>query len=295
MSSAKLSERRGGILALAVAVLSGAAIPAFADPLVGKTTSKVIATVAHIIVERIGGSTLDRVVAPYIDETLVQYLSGDPAKIQPALEQQRVEISQHLNDSAEKDIPILKAQLALVQKELNALKALQNAAPGSASLTEASTTVRQTAAQMAVGLEDRGVQLAKVQQKLEDVTVRFQRADTADSKTGPSPAAATLRPPSFDCHKARTEMEHLICDNPKLGDIDGRLGEVYWELRHFLAPSESQQLRKEEIAWIRRRDQSLDDACKHGDAVDMPCVIGLWKERIDQLEAQLQNAKGRRL
>jgi uncharacterized protein YecT (DUF1311 family) len=294
MFPSKLSEWRGGLVVLMVAAVPAAPTIALADPLVGKTTSKVIATVAHIIVERVGGPTLDRIVSPYIDDNLVDYLSGDPNKIEPALVEQRTKIEQQMTDSSAEDVRVLKAQLELVQKELAAVKAMQAAPAGGAAVPQPSLVeVRETAKVMAEDIDRRGVQLAAVEQKLEDVS-RVQRAVASDSLAPPA-GASLLREPSFDCARARTEMEHLICDTPTLRDLDGRLGEAYGGLRAFLSPSQFQQLKREEIAWIRARDRALQDRCKPRGTVDMPCVAGLWRERIAQLEGQLAHAKARSL
>ena len=282
-------------LAAVIAVVSLGVTSALADPLVGATTSKVITTIAHIIVERIGGSTVDKILAPYIDDTLNEYLRGDPARVEPVLEERRDQIAQQLGgNSAEKDIPILKAQLELVQKELTALRALQKA-PESVALANTDKHLADGVVQMEKKIDTRTAQLDSVQQKLDDVTVRVGQADASAKPAEAAPEKVALQSPSFDCHKAKKEIEHLICDNPTLADIDGRLGKVYWELRHFLAPSESEQLRREEIAWIKHRGERLKSECTPDGKVDLPCVIGLWKERIDQLQAQLQNAKARQL
>jgi uncharacterized protein YecT (DUF1311 family) len=252
----------------------------------------VLTTIAHIIIERVGGSTVDKIVGPYVDDALKTYLRGDPKQ---ALEQQQAQITQKIPDSAEKDIPVLKAQLELIQKELKALRALQQAAPNSDATMQVSAKLQEGVTYMEHQLDDRDAELADVERNLKEVTVRFEQADKGQPAPSAAPKPTQLKKPSFNCNKAKTKTELLICHDAALGDIDGRLGEVYWELHRFLAPSEAQQLKKQEIAWIRRRDQQLATLCTTNGEVNMPCVIGLWKERIDQLKAQLQTAKARRL
>ena len=283
--------RRVLVITIVLFGLGGAS--ALADPL-DTTTSKVITTIAHIIVERVAGSTVDRIIAPYIDDTLRSYLVGNPGKVEPALQQAEVKLTQQVQgaDVAEAELPILKQQLALVQKELAALQAIRTnpeVKPSSDAVQKVDVHLADGVVQMEKSIDTRDEQLATVQQKLADVSARVDRPSASAVQPG------ALRKPSFDCAKATKEMEHLICDNPSLADIDGRLGEVYWELRHFLEPSESQELKRQEIAWIKRRVDVMKDQCMPGGKTDLPCVIGLWKVRISQLETQLQNAKARKL
>ncbi len=292
MLSSRSYRLRAAILAATLPTVFFGAYSVIAEPLVSETTSKVLATIAHIIIERVGGSTVDRIVGPYVDDTLKTYLRGDPKQ---ALEQQQTQVNQKLSDSAEKDIPVLKAQLALIQEELRALRALQQATPNSGTTTQVSSNLQAGVTSMERRLYTRGDELASVERNLKEVAVRVEQAD----KNLPSPSVtsrpAQLKKPSFNCNKAKTKAELLVCREATLGDIDGRLGEVYWELHRFLAPSEARELKKQEIAWIRRRDRQLTTSCTADDEVDLPCVIGLWKERVGQLETQLQTAKARQL
>lgn len=283
---------RAAIFAATLAAVFLGTYSVIAEPLVSETTSKVLATIAHIIIERVGGSTVDRIVGPYVDDALKTYLRGDPKQ---ALEQQQAQVNRKLSDSAEKDIPVLKAQLVLIQEELRALRALRQAAPNSGTTTQVSSNLQEGVTHMERKLNDRGAELAGVERNLKEVAVRFDQADKDQPSTSTTSRSTQLKKPSFNCRKAKTETELLICREATLGDIDGRLGEVYWELHRFLAPSEAQELKKQEIAWIRRRDRQLVTSCTTDDAVDLPCVIGLWKERVDQLEVQLQTAKARQL
>jgi len=282
---------RMAILGMSMVISFSAASEA-GEPLVSETTSKVIASIAHTLIKLApGGSVIDTIIAPYIDDTLVKYLSGDPKKIQPILENQQTQIAKKLQDSAESDIPVLKAQLDLIQKELKTLQALQQPDGSKEKLAQASSQINNDAKQMVSAIDNRSTQLASVESKLNDAAERFQQANKGVSP----PSTDRLRPPSFDCSKAKKEDEKLICQNASLSAIDGRLGDVYRELKNFYPPSEAQALKKEEIAWILRRRQLLTTKCKINNAVDIPCAMELWKERIAQLEAQLQNAKARRL
>jgi uncharacterized protein YecT (DUF1311 family) len=94
--------------------------------------------------------------------------------------------------------------------------------------------------------------------------------------------------PSFDCNKARTNIEITICTNPTLASVDGRLGQVYWAARNTLPSHQSQRLRQEQIAWISERDALLSRVCTLGGRIDIDCALGFWNLRIAQLESLLR-------
>src|SRR4051794_4067159 len=68
---------------------------AAAEPLVSEATSKVLGTVAHVIIGLTVGGTVDRIVAPWVDEALAHYLRGNPTAIQPALQAQEAKLSEN--------------------------------------------------------------------------------------------------------------------------------------------------------------------------------------------------------
>jgi hypothetical protein len=164
------------------------------EPLVSEATSKVLGTVAHVILGLTVGSTVDRIVAPWVDEALAHYLRGNPTAIQPALKAEEAKLSQKLSDGAEQDIPVLKAQLELVQKELAALKAAQQAAPDHPATAEVSATLSTGVAQMGDKIAGRDAELAKVEQKL--TTVSVQLDSVKQGAPTPPPAAASAKRPT---------------------------------------------------------------------------------------------------
>jgi uncharacterized protein len=61
---------------------------------------------------------------------------------------------------------------------------------------------------------------------------------------------------SFDCAKASTRVERIICDNPRLGELDSELAEAYQTaLRDSPWASANRRIRAEQKAWIARRDR----------------------------------------
>ncbi|HQN19619.1 MAG TPA: lysozyme inhibitor LprI family protein [Syntrophobacteraceae bacterium] len=77
----------------------------------------------------------------------------------------------------------------------------------------------------------------------------------------------------FDCTKASSKSEKLICSNEKLSSLDDRLGEVYG--RALKKSPDKEALKREQVNWIK----SKRDACP-----DAPCMAAAYEARISALE-----------
>lgn len=86
--------------------------------------------------------------------------------------------------------------------------------------------------------------------------------------TGGSAAAA-----SFDCQKARTRAEKLICATPALSRADEELGRQYKAAR--AATRDAKGLRDAQQRWVRKRDLCADAAC----------MLAAYEHRIPELRA----------
>lgn len=76
----------------------------------------------------------------------------------------------------------------------------------------------------------------------------------------------------FDCAKASTRSERLICSDKKLQDLDEKLTAAY--RKAYSAASDKKGLKAEQVEWLRERD-----ACETID-----CMVGKYQSRIDALE-----------
>lgn len=85
---------------------------------------------------------------------------------------------------------------------------------------------------------------------------------------GGSAAAA-----SFDCKKARTKAEKLICATPALSRADEELGRQYKAAR--AATRDARGLRHAQQRWVRKRDLCADAAC----------MLAAYERRIPELRA----------
>ncbi|WHI52945.1 lysozyme inhibitor LprI family protein [Microbulbifer sp. MLAF003] len=83
---------------------------------------------------------------------------------------------------------------------------------------------------------------------------------------------------SFDCEKASTSSELLICSNRRLGSYDENLSAVYKSVMSTFSGQKSLEIKKEQISWIKKRD----DACK-----DEKSCISAYKQRTAELRKLL--------
>ena len=64
---------------------------------------------------------------------------------------------------------------------------------------------------------------------------------------------------SFDCSKAQSEVEKMICANPELSALDENLSKAF--IKVLKATDDKDQLKKEQFAWIRKRDKCKSNEC----------------------------------
>jgi uncharacterized protein len=78
---------------------------------------------------------------------------------------------------------------------------------------------------------------------------------------------------SFDCQKAVSHSEKLICSNTQLSQLDEDLAQSYKIARQI---SNKEQLKKEQIRWLKRER----NACQ-----DVACLIQAYQRRITELDS----------
>jgi uncharacterized protein YecT (DUF1311 family) len=90
--------------------------------------------------------------------------------------------------------------------------------------------------------------------------------------------AAEMVGPSFDCAKAGTPVEKLICATPSVSALDLKLSESY---KTLLRLSEDKPgLKKEQALWIKTKR----NVCETVD-----CLQSAYQSRLDELEASIQH------
>lgn len=101
----------------------------------------------------------------------------------------------------------------------------------------------------------------------------------------PKPAVATNRTvvrsgPSFDCTKARSIPENMICSDSELAQLDRELGRVYARARN--ATSDRAAFRRQQNQeWLRR-----ESTCR-----DRECLLRWYAQRRDQLMNDIEGRK----
>ena len=83
--------------------------------------------------------------------------------------------------------------------------------------------------------------------------------------------------PSFNCDKATTVVEKLICADEDLAQLDVELNQVYREVLEQV--EEPQKLKEEQLQWLKSRNR-----CE-----DRQCVQLQYVQRLDQLRRSLTN------
>lgn len=77
---------------------------------------------------------------------------------------------------------------------------------------------------------------------------------------------------SFDCAKASTKVEHLICDNPELSKLDEELSAAY--ITVLQDEKQADSIKQAQKQWMKERN----------DCADVDCVGKAYRSRIDELK-----------
>lgn len=92
---------------------------------------------------------------------------------------------------------------------------------------------------------------------------------------------------SFDCQKAESPSEKLICSNYILADADSRLSTAYASMMKSLSKVESLILRKAQRNWIVDREQYTLDVCSNLKSNSQSfCLLDFYETRIQYLEGR---------
>jgi uncharacterized protein YecT (DUF1311 family) len=88
-----------------------------------------------------------------------------------------------------------------------------------------------------------------------------------------APTASTSRvSPSFDCAKATTAIENMICNSDELSRLDSQLGSAYGARRNGI--SDPNALKRQQQDWVRVRNQ----------CTDANCLTAAYQNRLQELQ-----------
>ena len=91
-------------------------------------------------------------------------------------------------------------------------------------------------------------------------------------------AANTSCAASFDCSKAGTKVEKMICADPELSKLDGELGKAYSAA--LKKNSDPSTLKQQQRDWLKERDK-----CDSAD-----CLRTVYQQRIAKIQSPVQSS-----
>ena len=80
---------------------------------------------------------------------------------------------------------------------------------------------------------------------------------------------------SFNCARASTPDEVLICQNPYLADLDEQMSSLYFSIRNRLSGNARRQIERDQKAWLEGRMRCGRDG---------PCIADAYNRRITALQ-----------
>lgn len=122
---------------------------------------------------------------------------------------------------------------------------------------------------------------AALREDIPPVAAPIAKPISAPAEVALAGTAPTTHPPvgpikaSFDCSKASTAVEGMICGNAELAALDIRLAAAYKALRNDA--QDKAALKQEQVAWIKQRN-----ACRV-----TACLISSYSERTEAMESAL--------
>jgi hypothetical protein len=129
--------------------------------------------------------------------------------------------------------------------------------------------------------EDGSMAVAEAALCAEAIAVSFARNVAAAGRISPAPLAPVKA--SFDCSKARTELELLICSSDVIGAEDIDLSETYRKALMSSAPEARKLLVASESGWLTYVAKSCIGKAIGRDASKL-CAEQAFSERADQLK-----------
>lgn len=227
---------------------------------------------------------------------VMQFMQMNLESDQKAIEQQQAreeqasrlkteaQTAEQVRLKAEAEAKVAAAEQARLKTEAEAKIAAAEQARLQAE-TEAKSLVEQARLKTEAEAKIAVAEQARLQAEAEANRARLkaeaeqQARRQAEAKVAHAAEKETLLPPHFDCAKASSAAEKMICGNNRLSDADGRLGKVYSQLEKSLSFTEKQQLREDQKGWLEYRDQQLLEDCKK----KVDCAVQVYEDRMAEL------------
>jgi uncharacterized protein YecT (DUF1311 family) len=99
-----------------------------------------------------------------------------------------------------------------------------------------------------------------------------------------TPQTQSLIKPSFDCAKARTAVELLICRDGSLATLEVQMATAYHQALDRIAPDRHTLLQQEHLTWFKNYSRTCNNA--QSDIDRAACVSNFLTARIAELNSQ---------
>lgn len=176
------------------------------------------------------------------------------------------------------------AAASTVQTSANPASDAQVAEQQQSAASGPSATEAVTSASDAIPATDNAVQQPAASQPVVAEAVASQAegaqpqvmnvAEHADAKPAAQPVPSAAIVASFDCAKASSQIETLICSSPETADADRRLAAVYSAARS--KSSDPSALKADQRNWLTTERNACTDAA---------CLTKVMEARIQKLSA----------
>lgn len=97
---------------------------------------------------------------------------------------------------------------------------------------------------------------------------------------------------SFDCKKATSSTEKLICSSTVLEEMDSEMASLYREITHASMPLEAKKLRANQKNWLKERNQCSNMDCLKKSLQDR---ISSLKKEQEMFHVYSRNEDGKRV
>jgi hypothetical protein len=96
---------------------------------------------------------------------------------------------------------------------------------------------------------------AVLEKKSEPIAVTEMKVESSSDSNSSLEQSKDATKPSFNCAKAQTKVEHMICDNPKLADLDVSVARAYrQETEPGRDASYIESTKKDQKEWLKLRN-----------------------------------------
>ncbi len=90
---------------------------------------------------------------------------------------------------------------------------------------------------------------------------------------------------TFDCTKATSRIERTICEVKDLANADMEMGTLYKSLLSSMSEAEKDQLKQDQLTWLKNRNKSCGNSAKIID-----CIKNSYNDRIIALKKQTSSS-----